>query len=87
MNLYGSMKRVLFLLLALISLNVMAQEKPIQCDSVIQAEGKNVSVLYPQIRAWAAMTFNSAQDVIQMRLDFLYYFRHESFISLLDINC
>ncbi len=66
MNLYSSMKRVLFLLLALISLNVMAQEKPIQCDSVIQAEGKNVSVLYPQIRAWAAMTFNSAQDVIQM---------------------
>ena len=43
------MKRVLFLLLALVGLNVMAQDKPIQCDSVIQAEGKNVSVLYPQI--------------------------------------
>ncbi len=34
------MKRFLFLLLALVGLNVMAQDKPIQCDSVIQAEGK-----------------------------------------------
>lgn len=60
------MKRVLFLIMAFVSLNVMAQGRPIQCDSVIQAEGKDVSVLFTRIRAWAAMTYNSAQDVIQM---------------------
>ncbi len=61
------MKKILFLMVALVAaVNLMAQDTPIQCDSVIQAKDKNVDQLYPMIKAWVASSFNSANDVIQM---------------------
>jgi len=60
------MKKILLLMAMFASMNVMAQGNPIQCDSVIQAQGKNVAELYPMIKAWAAITYNSANAVIQM---------------------
>lgn len=60
------MKKGLLLLLMFVSMNVMGQEKPLQCDTVIQAPGKSVSEIYTAARAWFATEFNSANDVIQM---------------------
>ena len=60
------MKKCLFILLMLISVNVMGQEEPLQCDTVIQAPGKSVSEIYTSVKAWVATSFNSANDVIQM---------------------
>lgn len=60
------MRKLLFLIIAFFTIGAFAQGNPIKFDKVIQAEGKNVSVLYPTIRAWVATTFNSAQDVLQM---------------------
>ncbi len=60
------MKKILLLMAMFACMNVMAQGNPIQCDSVIQAQGKNVAELYPMIKAWAAITYNSANAVIQM---------------------
>lgn len=53
-------------MLMIFSLNVMAQEKPIQCDSVIQAKDKTAEQIYTTVKAWVATSFNSANDVIQM---------------------
>lgn len=60
------MKKFLFFMLMIFSLNVMAQEKPIQCDSVIQAKDKTAEQIYTNVKVWLATTFNSANDVIQM---------------------
>ena len=60
------MKKCLFLMLMMISMSVMGQETPLQCDTVIQAQGKSVSEIYTTVKSWVATTFNSAQDVIQM---------------------
>ena len=60
------MKKCLFFMLMVFSLNVIAQEKPIQCDSVIQAKDKTAEQIYTTVKAWLATSFNSANDVIQM---------------------
>ena len=60
------MKTCLFLLLMFISVNVMGQEEPLQCDTVIQAPGKSVSEIYTTVKAWVATSYNSANSVIQM---------------------
>lgn len=60
------MKKLFFLLMSFFCLHAIAQDNPIKCDSIIHAENKDADALYPLIRAWAAVTFNSAQDVIQM---------------------
>ena len=61
-----SMKKCLFLMLMLISVSVMGQETPLQCDTVIQAQGKSATEIYTTVRSGVATPFNSAQDVIQM---------------------
>ena len=60
------MKKIIFLMLMFVSVNVMAQGNPLQCDSVIQVKDKNATTLYPMLKAWAAVTYNSANAVIQM---------------------
>lgn len=60
------MKKFLFLMLMSFSLNVIGQEKPLQCDSVIQANAKTAEQIYTAAKAWVATSFNSANDVIQM---------------------
>ena len=59
------MKKVLFLLLLVIfSSNAYSQE-PMAFSEVIQQEGKSASDLYKVVKKWFAVTFVSAQDVIQ----------------------
>lgn len=61
------MKKCLFLMLVLISsVSVIGQDRPFQCDTVIQAKGKSVAEIYASVKVWVATVFNSANDVIQM---------------------
>lgn len=60
------MKKCLFMLLLMVSVCAMGQEKPLQCDTVIQASGKSVNEIYTEVKAWVATNFKSANHVIQM---------------------
>lgn len=59
------MKKV-FVLMAVITASfcAMAQE-PLSYTEVIQQQGKSSSEIYKQVKKWFAVTFKSAQDVIQ----------------------
>lgn len=60
------MKKVLILVMLAFSIGLMAQEKEIVCDSVVQAQGKTVKEIYPLIKMWVSENFKSAKSVIQM---------------------
>ncbi|NCB09029.1 MAG: DUF4468 domain-containing protein [Bacteroidia bacterium] len=56
------MKNLLFVFLLVFPLFNFAQEY----SEVVQVEGKTVEQLYTSAREWFAVTFNSANDVLQM---------------------
>ena len=59
------MKKLLFTYVFLLSISLFAQ-KPLEYNSIIEAEGITKSDIYVQVNDWLATTFNSANDVIQM---------------------
>lgn len=56
------MKRVLLLLLAIMPLLCFSQKY----SEVVQTEGRNADQLYAKAKEWFALSFNSANDVIQL---------------------
>lgn len=43
-----------------------AQDSPLEFSEVINAEGKTVAQIYPIVKSWIAISFKSANSVIQM---------------------
>lgn len=60
------MRKMIFVLFAMLSLSMAAQEKAIQCDSVIQAQGLDSKEIYQRVKGWVAEAYNEASEVIQL---------------------
>lgn len=59
------MKKLLFLCLVAFSCAFSYAQNPLSHSEVISAEGKTAKQLYKDVKKWFALTFVSAQDVIQ----------------------
>lgn len=60
------MKKLFFLLFAILATTLNAQEKSLSYAEVIQAEGKNQSNIYSALREWVATSFVSGKAVTQL---------------------
>lgn len=60
------MRKFFFVLMMVLLTGVdMMAQKPFSYSEVIQVEGKSAKELYKEVKKWFAITFVSAQDVIQ----------------------
>lgn len=60
------MRTMILMLFAVLSMSMAAQEKAIQCDSVIQAQGLDSKAIYQRVKGWVAESYNKASEVIQL---------------------